>query len=603
MYRKPGSPGVLEGVLSGPYAGGPKHLDAAKLPRAARQRLADVLTGRAEPTPILHEHPGGLASRFRATWGVVAAMVGLATITALGFADPHAAWAYQPTATSGVYVAGTMLLAVSLLSLYRRRALASGGALIPGRYLLPLDVVEVAEENAAGEQIIVVIPLGDGRDARIREASGGRRPLVRGGSAGSSELVLVLENAAEIVFPLRNEREAEHALRRLEHSQSLLEELTYGRELEKALANDPFFDIRVDASWPSLAPSGPASGALRRRRAFLHGSLAMAGAVLMGGALGWAAFVGRSWASDRALYLHALRVGTTEAFDAYLVRGTSYREEAMMLRERLVTQRAGLVRQAAQSRARSRTGLEPTPRAEWELTPEEAATRQGTSEACLASVRARASTAHPEVLPIMEALILRARKRGDPTVPVRIESQIGMRPIGVPMSDHTERASRTVRAFERIFSETCPANVLKFTQRPVAPTSAMRDPGLDLKIIVSWPQSATWRAPALVVHAPTIAFEVALHGVTGSATDVASFLLTLPPPEAPPTSVRPRSLFVVAGASGTGGLGDGGSTLDASVYPLLTARAFDRLYDELYGLFFRGDPRVPLRDDDEAPPP
>jgi hypothetical protein len=27
----------------------------------------------------------------------------------------------------------------------------------------------------------------------------------------------------------------------------------------------------------------------------------------------------------------------------------------------------------------------------------------------------------------------------------------------------------------------------------------------------------------------------------------------------------------------------------------LTARAFDRLYDEVYTLFFEGNPRVPLR--------
>jgi hypothetical protein len=38
-------PGGLQGVLSGSYTGGERLVDAAKLPRAARQRLADVLTG------------------------------------------------------------------------------------------------------------------------------------------------------------------------------------------------------------------------------------------------------------------------------------------------------------------------------------------------------------------------------------------------------------------------------------------------------------------------------------------------------------------------------------------------------------------------------
>ena len=113
----------------------------------------------------------------------------------------------------------------------------------------------------------------------------------------ADSIVLVFDGGSEISFTLRSEREGEHALCVLEHAQSLLEELTYSPDLEKALANDAFFDVRVDDSWGSVAPSGPVSGATRRRRALLHGSLATASALLLGGALGWAAFVSRNWAS------------------------------------------------------------------------------------------------------------------------------------------------------------------------------------------------------------------------------------------------------------------------------------------------------------------
>jgi len=582
MYRKPGSPGVLKGVLSGPYAGGRKLVDAAKLPRAARQRLADVLTGRADPTPILHEHPGGLASRFRATWGVLLAILALSSLTAMGFADPRAGWAYQPRGLVAGYAAAGVLLVLSLLSLYRRRALASGGALVPGRYLLPLDVVEVPPEDAAGDQIIAVTPLGDGRDARVRTS--GRR----------DELVIVLDGGAEIAFPLRNEREGEHALRRLEHAQALLEALTYGRELEKSLANDAFFDIRVDGSWESLLPAGPTSGAVRRRKKLLHGSVATAAAVLVGTSLGWAAFVGRSWASDRALYLRALRIGTTESLEAYLVRGTSYREEATRLRDRLEAQRAALAEAARQSRERSRPGFAPAAVSEWELTPEEAAQRRGSAERCLAGLRARASTAHPEVPAIMEKLVARARRTGDPIVPVRIDAQLGPRPADAPDSDHAARAARTLAAFERIFSETCPASLVRFVARPVERANIGApglSPGIDLKIDESWPAVPTWKRPGLAIYAPRFVFEVTLHGE--AVNDLASFRLTMDPPATPPTQVRPRSLFEVA----TGDAGQDAGPLDAGLVPLLTARAFDRLYDELYGLFFAGDPRVPLRVD------
>lgn len=577
MYRKPGSPGVLKGVLSGPYAGGRRLIDAAKLPRAARQRLADVLTGRAEPTPILHEHPGRLASRFRATWGVLVAIVALATLTAIGFADPRAAWAYQPRAAALGYGAAMMLLALSLLALHRRRALTSGGALVPGRYLLPLDVVEVPPEDADGDQTIVVTPLGAGRDARVRDV--GRR----------SELVIVLDGGAEIRFMLRSEREGEHALRRLEHAQSLLEELTYKRELEKAVANDAFFDVRVDASWASLAPSGPESRATRRRRAFLHGSLATSAALVVAGALGWGAFVSRSWASDRALYLRALRIGTLDALDAYLVRGTSHRDDAALLRERVLAQRAEFARRAAESRSTSRSGFESPPRWEWELTPEEAAARRGGAEACLASVRARASTAHADALPVIEALLARARRTGDTVVPVRVDAHLGTPPPAASGSDLLVRASLVIRAFERIFSETCPASVLRFVERSVDRTGT-GTPGLDVRIDVAWPAAPTWPRSGLGVRAPRIVFDVTLRGeASPGGAAAAAFHLTMPAPDAPLAAVRTRSLFVVrAGAA------------DETAYALVGARAFDRLYDEIYGLFFRGDPRVPLRE--EEPP-
>jgi hypothetical protein len=254
----------------------------------------------------------------------------LTSLIAVGFADPHASWAYQPREVALGYTATTMLLAVSLLTIFRRRGLTSGAALVPGRYLLPLDAVEVHAEDAAGRQLVVITPLGDARDARVRECASGR------------ELLIVLDGGAEVRFGLRSEREGEHAERRLEQSQALLEELTYEGARERALATDPFFEVRATASWPSVAPSAPPGGrVVRRRRASMHGSLATVGALVFGAGVGWAAFVGRAWACDRALYLRAARLGTTDAVDDYLLRATSHRVDAEALRERtLATARA-----------------------------------------------------------------------------------------------------------------------------------------------------------------------------------------------------------------------------------------------------------------------
>ncbi len=542
-------------------------MSATKLPRAARQRLADVLAGRAEPTPILHEAPAGLRSRFRATWAALLAMVALTTCTAIGFADPRAAFAYQPTVMMVPYVAAMMLLGYALLALHRRRALASGSSLAPGRYLLPLDVVEVPAPDAEGEQVIVVTPLGDARDARVR--SRGKK----------SELVIVLDRGAELTFALREERVGETALRRLEHAQTLLEQLTYARDLEKSLANDAFFDVRVDDSWAAVAPAGPASKRTRRHQRLLHGAVATTTTLAVAAALGGAAFLGRNWASDRALYLRALRLGTTEALDAYLTRGTAHHEDASSLRARLELQRVELARHAADSRARA--GFDGLPRAAWELTPEESQARSGTIERCVVALRVHGSTTQPNATPILEALVRRAGRTGDNVIPVRMFAEENDRPASAPALDVELRSATVLWALERIFSETCPATFVKLARRPLDRAS-IGEPGFDVRTVVTWPaKRSTWKVHGEDVVAPTLAFAVTLRGV--ALDDVITFNLTMSPPDAPPVAVRERSLFVVPPG-------------DANVYPLLTARAFDRLYDELYGLVYAGDPRVPLHE-------
>lgn len=559
---------MLQGVLSGPYAGGVRLVSAAKLPRAARQRLADVLAGRAEPTPILHEAPAGLRSRFRATWAALLAMVALTTCTALGFADPRAAFAYQPTTMVAAYVAAMVLLGYALLALHRRRALASGSSLAPGRYLLPLDVVEVPAPDAEGEQVIVVTPLGDARDARVR--SRGKK----------SELVIVLERGAELTFALREERMGDTALRRLEHAQTLLEQLTYARDLQKALAHDALFDVRVDDSWAAVAPAGPASKRTRRRQRLLHGPLATAGTLVLAGALGVAALHGRNFASDRALYLRALHLGTSESLNAYLARGTSHREEALALRDRLEQQRAEFGRHAAESRSHL-AGFEGTPRAAWELTPEQAKARSGTVGHCVAALHGYSLEVQPKATRILAGLVERAGRTGDSVIPVRIFVEESSRPPTAAELDHEARAATTIWALERIWSDTCPATLAKLVRRPVE-RARIGEPGFEIRTVITWHINRAYRRNGIDEWVPTFVFEVTLRGI--ALNDVVAFSLSMAPPDSPPNAVRERSLFVVP------------SQGESAIPPLLTARAYDRLYDELYGLFFMGDPRVPLRE-------
>jgi hypothetical protein len=575
MYRKRASKSALQGVLSGPYAGGARTIDAARMPRNVRQRLADVLAYRAEPTPLLHERPH-LASRFHPTWLLAASLVVIAMLTAFRFGDPRSDLAVMPPSLLLAYVLPSLGLTLSLLALVRWRARVGGDSLSAGRWLLPLDVVEVSAPDAEGRQSIVVTPLGDARDAEVR-IDGRRR-----------ELVLSFDAREPVTFSLRADADGEVTLRRLEHAQHLLEDLTYGRNLEKALAQDPFFDVRVDDSWAELAEPQ----ALPPRERMLHGRVAtIAAAVLAAGiaVFGWA---GRNRLSDRALFLRAARGHTVAAYDEYLRRGRAYRELATALRDEVAREDAAREKERKDAEAAS------------------AFDERSPFERCVEGLRASAAKAHPEITDAMIAMVARSERGGTSHVPVHFT-----REVDALADDATDalaldaRETDTLSVLERMFSLTCPAMVLSFGRG-----ADLEEGGVEVRYRVTksgppWllapnpaayacGPSATGPTPCpphgkLAVQPVELVFDVSVRGVTGQV--VSTFHLTMPRPAEAQMSVRLRSLFILDGAPAPPG------SFDTRVYGSMSARAFDRLYDELHGLFFEGDPVVPLRAVDVVP--
>ncbi|HEY8075128.1 MAG TPA: hypothetical protein VIF62_13485, partial [Labilithrix sp.] len=535
---------------------------------ATRRRLADVLSGRAEPSPILYERPGGALTRSRAASGFVAGLIVLLFAFAIGFGDPQSARAFQSRDWFVVYGGACLLLTTSLLALLRRRARAGHDALPPGRYLLPLDCIEVGKSDAEGRQVIVVTPLGDARDARVRASEG--RP----------ELVVLFDGGEQIAFPLRADPEGDVAVRRLERSQRILEDLTYGRDLERSVALDPLFDVRADGSWDAVVAIGTGAPA-GVARTFMQSPTADVVSVLLGLALGIGAIETRNHLSDRALFLRAMRIGTPEAYDAYLARGRSYRTEATLLRDRLL--------HAHEEEQKRREAPPPA--------IDDGRARAKTAMSCFEAMDAARSTTHRETSDSLVASLRRATSIGDPVIPVLFLRRVAAEPDDVWPGFRASLASRErvlVWALERVVSEMCPASVVKFAPArpsdmvPVAADDRGYEPvgvaigrGLRVRYDVTWPKTS------FAVHAPEIAFHIRFLGPDG--TGAPEITLTMPPPQTMPTDTRERSLFLVPLASST----------DESVargYQLLTARAFDRLYDEIWSLFFSGDPRVPLRD-------
>lgn len=564
MYRRRASKSALAGVPSGPYTGGTRTIDVARLPRAMRVRIADVLAYRAEPTPLVHVRPGLGASPFRPAWGLVLGIVALAALTALRLGDPRSAWAILPAPFGVAFVLAALLVTSSLLILVRRRARVGGASLTPGRWLLPLDVVEVTAPDASGAQRVVVTPLGDARDAEVK----GR------------ELLILFDERAPLGFPLRTETDGVVALRRLEHTQRLLEDVTYGDHLEKALAHDPFFEVRVDDSWAELA--APAD--LPRGERLLFGRFGAVAAALIALAVGAGGFAARNRLSDRVLFVRAMRAGTVEAYDDYLARGVAYRELA------------GALRSDARLEAARVAEAEETKALRGRRLPDRVV-----AEACKDALRVRGAKAHPEVTQAVSDMLARSVESGEARVPVRVTRHVASGAPGARAMALREREDGTIASFERVFSESCPASVLAFARGEareggptldLAYTVAAREPSWLLEPNPGAVDPLATERPTRVAIKPLeVTFDVTLRGVRSEV--VSSFRLSMPPPSAPTMALRDRSLFLLEGPAPDPG------TFDERAYAVMTARAFDRLYDELFGLFFEGDPRVPLRGGDE----
>lgn len=543
MYRRAAAQGPLQGVAAGPYSGGTKVVDAGKLTHAAKKRLVDCLAGRAEPSPIAYDRPSSLSSSVRAIWGAVLAIVVLVLTFARGFDDSNSRWEVQPPYALAIYLLAGGLFAFAVLAVLRRRFLVGGEALRPGRYLLPLDIVEISPIDARGRQRIVVTPLGDARDCAVR------------GEGRKTELVITFADTSQATFVLRNDPGGQVTLRRLEHAQRLLEELTYAKDLGGAFAHDPFFDLRADGSWSSAAATEEdAPMSIRTRRSLVAGKAgpAVAGALAL--ALAFGTFGIRNAVAHRLIHARELRA----------------------MRERVAKE---LAAKRAQEEADEEKAREEAMK---KLLPP-----QATAKTCLDGFRAKASPAHPEVPRILEAILAKADAEKDARVPFVWRRTPAKLHEPISPEHWALREKETSDTWRRVLSETCPANVMRFTHDDIV--MPIPSWGLFVDYAVDYPKAYSVRRrgtpfETMTVEGVRAVFDVKLVGPQKSGT--ATFRLTMPAPEKLAMAHRPGSIFPSA-------LADDG-TYDERVYESMTARAFDRLYDELWSLFFSGNPRVPL---------
>lgn len=579
MYRSLGSLASF-GVPSGPYTGKPKRIVWNKLPREVRQRVVRALDGRGRPAPIAIDipRPSRLVKRL-----VLASMVGTAALVVLVV---HSWPRAQPTWFSVLF--SLAVLPVALLGglLIHRHVVRGGAPLDPGKVLFPLDLLSF------DGQALTLTPLGSVRDVGVlgEEAATGRAGAneTRGrGKAGELRLVLRFETGEEASFPMPSTTHADRTYAALAMAQKTLEALSYGDDLEKALEHDPFFGVRSGPDLErALAPEArarpwPLSAAL----------LPMA---LLAFAFGHVAFVATGQFSDEMRFSKAFAENTESAMKDYLARGglrvkeaeyffgarrTERRKDLELerMRDRVARNEALKEATSASSKPKNPPGfVVPKTPEQWNLAHAE----------CLRALKDRAPSPS-KALPAIFALAEEARVGvgGPAHLEVRFERTMatdvtnGWLEAGAkglaPLLD--AREAETARALAMVLSEACPPSVLDV--RLARGPSPEKSPAIVVRYEVRKPAVRAFRGRPFTLA--EVRFDTTVEVWPKKPV---GFSLTMPPPEEATDTTRERSVFRI----------DEDAPTASRVYGAFTARAFDRLYDELYGLFFRGPVKVPL---------
>jgi hypothetical protein len=303
-----------------------------------------------------------------------------------------------------------------------------------------------------------------------------------------------------------------------------------------------------------------------------------------GVALGVGGWGLRNLASDQVLFEKAREEDSVASYGEYLSAGRLHRAEA--LRWQHGAQRAAELAQETRRfhEEEHRRSLEK--QGEAPLDPCEPTVREDASPEQAQACYWRRATPRPE-----RSAWFSQRIRQGKDLRVAFRRAPGVEASALLRS----REQRLIEALGKVVQEVVPSRVMKVREATGKETPELliswtltRDPSAGATprdaSAGATPRSPSPAGASSPVEA-TYTFDVSLAVAPSPAT----FRLTMPPPKEPP-ALRVRSLYPL----------DGSANAPPREEQLMTARAFDRLYDEVYGLLFAGDPRVPLKEGDEG---
>ncbi len=214
-----------------------RFVDFNALPRTVRERLVACLRRETRPEPILADI---FWSNGPTVWwiflGITSGLVAL--VAGLVFMN-------QQRSDSPAVVVTAVAIALLVLSVFgvvRRVQLHRSLPWEPGRYLLPMDLVD------ARNGMLRLVPLSTLSDIRAVHH-------YYNGSYGGTGITFTLDGYVRETFSVHSKHFAESSLNTLREWQAFIRRSIEHNDLNAIHAFDPFFEVRMENSWSRPTPA------------------------------------------------------------------------------------------------------------------------------------------------------------------------------------------------------------------------------------------------------------------------------------------------------------------------------------------------------------
>jgi hypothetical protein len=564
-------------ATSGPALRSQLHYAYRDLPSKLKARLAHSLTRRGN---FAHtDAPSNLVFYGLHGAGLLVALWLLRILLAAGYGDPLDGAGWESRGFIVVDILMTAAITLLVLRCLRRYSLTRRFGFAPGRYVLPLSIVD------ANATRITVTDLLQLKTLDIAHTTAN-------GSHTKSTLAFSMNDGKLQLFTFRNKNRAEAAYDRFYALQGETRQAFEERDLDKLKRLDPLVELRKN-KWalpPGRRISAPPTRwqGLRANHAFACVAVALAAGPVL--------WLFRTAAGDVQMHKTAQAMNTEAAYLGYLARGQFYAGPM-----RAALPRVSLGEVISQNSVTAlRHLLERYPGAG--LEPEVATAIHVQYQRSLEKFTQQAVRTDPALLEAMAGLLAQVEARGDPTLPVRFVRPSSEQLVELDRSLAKRGAidGRRIIPASAYFAHDSAAS--RETRIVAGLQSAFRTifPHDVLMLVGGAPRDNT--QPVLDIH-----YEIEPSGVMYVSRtddrrgfvglrvrfDSALIASATAPQWRFQLDVKPPDHFTVQYKDG--GAGGTGAPQDGQVYAVMAERAFDALGGAITAAFFRPDSDVMLQ--------